>query len=78
MTTRIYKNNCDNTYESILGKICCIMGNVDNTGSITEQIGPIELYTNWRFYQIGTNQPDPKIQYSNQIENKIWLNWPTG
>ena len=49
------------------GKICCITGNVDNIGFITEQIGPNESKTNWRFYQIGTHKIDPKITYSNPI-----------
>ena len=64
------------------------MGNVDNIGSITEQIGPNESYTNWHFYQIGTHQIGPKIKYYDPIgpQKKPWLylledkipssNWP--
>ena len=80
MTTTIDKNSSDNTeLQSLLGKICC-MGNVDNLVSFTEQIGPNESYTNWRFYQIGTHQIDPMIKYSNPIgsQKKNWLNWPAG
>ena len=60
MTTTIDKNSSDNTeLQSLLEKILC-MGNVDNIGSITEQIGPNESYINWRFYQMGTHQIDPR------------------
>ena len=79
-TTTIDKNSSDNTeLQSLLGQICCV-GNVNNIGSIIEQIGPNESLTNWRFYQIGTHQIDRKIKYPKPIgsQKKTWLNLPTG
>ena len=79
MTTIINKNNSDNTKSnSLLGKISCIMGNVDNIGFVRQKIGRDESLTNWTFNQLDIHKIDPMMmKYSNQIgaqeQNKIKL-----